>query len=389
MSDTDYVDVEIPAPPPPPPPPYLPPTAQLGGSPNRSVDVPICAVFLVFFICMAATHMTIFQINRKRGHKFFFSAVLFGFCMARIVALTTRIAWALHPRSIGVGIAAGIFTQAGVLLLFVVNLVFSQRILRAYQPTIGWHPIVKYIYLLLLFLVVTLLIMVISATVHMFFTLSPTARSTDRAIQLFCGTGFTVIAFFPIPIILLASLLPRKTRVEKFGQGRFRTKIRLVIFTATLLTLGAAFRLGTAFAAPPIDRPGWFDSKACFYFFNFTVEAVVIFTYAVMRFDRRFHVPNGSYAPGHYAGGLQRLTFSDCINRETDLFADVAEIAQGGTTVTSQHSASMETEVTEDERGRQWTEKARRELYGTERELFARDGDEYTSQSEYFSAEEN
>jgi MFS family permease len=342
----------------------------------------------VFFISMAATHMTIFQLNRRRNHKFFFSALLFGFCMARIVALTTRIAWALHPHSLDIAIAAGIFTQAGVLLLFVVNLLFSQRILRAYQPNLGWHPAAKYIFLLLLFLVVILLIMVITATVHMFFTLSPTARSADRAIQLFCGTGLTVIAFIPIPIILLASLLPRKTRIEKFGQGRFRTKIRLVFSTATLLTLGAAFRLGAAFAAPPADSPEWFDSRACFYIFNFTLEAVVVFVYAVTRFDRRFHVPNGSYAPGHYAGGLQRLTFSDCINRETDLFGDVAEIAQGGATVTSGNSASTAT-ATEEERSRQWTEKARRELYGTERELFAREGDGYTSQSEYFSAEEN
>jgi len=42
------------------------------------VDIPITAVFLLLFIIGAATHMTIFQLNRKRGHKFVFSGLIFG-----------------------------------------------------------------------------------------------------------------------------------------------------------------------------------------------------------------------------------------------------------------------------------------------------------------------
>jgi hypothetical protein len=58
--------------------PYLPQIWQLGGRPKVGVDVPITAVFLILFIIGAATHMTIFQINRNRGHKFLMSALLFG-----------------------------------------------------------------------------------------------------------------------------------------------------------------------------------------------------------------------------------------------------------------------------------------------------------------------
>jgi hypothetical protein len=344
----------------------------MGGQPNRQLDIPICAVFLVLFVSMAATHMTIFQINRRRDHKFLFSMLLFGFCMARIVALSTRIAWAAHPTSLGIAIAAGIFTQAGVLVLFVVNLLFSQRVLRAYHPTFGWHPAVKWTYIGLLAVVIVLLIMVISASVSLFFTLSPTEREKDRAIQLFAGTFLAAIAFLPIPVVLASLLVPRKTRVEKFGQGRFRTKVRLLLSTATALTLGAALRIGASFAAPPASRPAWFDSKTCFYVFNFGLEFLVVFAYAVTRFDRRFHVPDGSFAPGHYAGGqMHKLTLSDCINREADLFGDVAQVAQ--TTV-------MEATPADAEAARQWTEKARRELYGVS---------SVDSQSEeYFSAEE-
>lgn len=343
----------------------------MGGQPNRQTDVPICAVFLVLFISMAATHMAIFQINRRHDHKFFFSMLLFGFCMARIVALSIRIAWATHPKSVTIGIGAGIFTQTGVILLFVVNLLFSQRILRAYHPRFGWHPAVKWTYAILLGVVIVLLIMVISATVAMFLTLAPAARERDRAIQLFAGTCLAAVAFLPIPVVLASLLVPRKTRVEKFGQGRFRTKVRLLLATATMLSLGAGFRVGAGFAAPPVSRPAWFDSKACFYVFNFGLEFLVVFAYAVTRFDRRLHVPNGSSAPGHYAGGLQKLTFSDCIDRESDLSGGVAEVAQ--TTV-------METTPAREEAARQWTEKARRELYGVS---------SVDSSSEYFSAEEN
>jgi hypothetical protein len=58
--------------------PYRPQTWALGGVADKHIDIPVTAVFLFLFICGAATHMTIFQINRKRGHKFVFNALLFG-----------------------------------------------------------------------------------------------------------------------------------------------------------------------------------------------------------------------------------------------------------------------------------------------------------------------
>jgi hypothetical protein len=60
--------------------PYPPRVWQLGGAPKVGVDVPITAVFLVLFIIGAAAHMTIFQINMRKGHKFLMSALLFGMC---------------------------------------------------------------------------------------------------------------------------------------------------------------------------------------------------------------------------------------------------------------------------------------------------------------------
>jgi hypothetical protein len=72
-------------------PPYMPHIASLGGLPNTSTDVPVSAVFIAIFVCLAAVHMTLFQTNRARGHFFIFSALTFGFCMARIVTYIMRI----------------------------------------------------------------------------------------------------------------------------------------------------------------------------------------------------------------------------------------------------------------------------------------------------------
>jgi hypothetical protein len=58
--------------------PYYPTTWSLGGENEVGVDIPVTAVFLLLFIIGAITHMTIFQLNRKIGHKFVFSGLLFG-----------------------------------------------------------------------------------------------------------------------------------------------------------------------------------------------------------------------------------------------------------------------------------------------------------------------
>jgi hypothetical protein len=71
-------------------PPYPPSAALLGGTPTVAVDDPISGVLLLFFVAAAATNMTIFQINRRRDHKFLFSGLVFGFCVSSLI----------HPRSV-------------------------------------------------------------------------------------------------------------------------------------------------------------------------------------------------------------------------------------------------------------------------------------------------
>lgn len=145
-------------------------------------------MLLILYIAAAITNMIIFQINRRRDHKFVFSALLFGFCIARILTLCLRIGWASRPRNVSLAIAASIFVQAGVLLLFVVNLIFAQRIVRSYHPKFGWSKPLGLVFRLLYFCIVSMLVMVIVAAVYMFFTLNVSIHAQLQDITLVAGT---------------------------------------------------------------------------------------------------------------------------------------------------------------------------------------------------------
>lgn len=314
-------------------PPYAPKTAGVGGVPTRTLDDPIIAVFLVLFICGAATHMTILQLNLKKGHKFLASGATFGFCMARIVACTLRLVWSTHPTNLRVIIAANVFINAGVLILIIINLIFAQRILRASHPHIGWHKTIHFIFLAFYASIILLLGGLITSIVQQSYTLDSHIISIDRTIQRVGVTYFAVASFVPILLVVGGLILPKKTRVEKFGSGRFRTKIRVLLISSTLISLGAAFRAATAFMPRPINNPAWYHSKAAFYCFNFTIEIIVIFLYAIVRVDRRFWIPNGSHAPGHYSAGTvekvdeERPRTTNGVFSEEELMDDVTEDA--------------------------------------------------------------
>ena len=285
-------------------PPYAPQTAALGGVPTIGVDVPIAAVFLALYLTGAAAHMYILQTNRKRSHKFLLSGMLFGFCMARTVTMIMRISWACRPTNIRIAIASMVFTAAGVVLLFVVNLLFAQRILRAQHPHAGWHKIFHLAFLAVYALIIITLIMLVTTVVQQFFTLNANTHRIDRAVVLYGGTMYAVISFLPIPLLLLSLAVPRKNPIQKFGQGRFRNKIAILLLASTLLCLGASFRVGTSYLTPrPRSDPPGYYSKACFYIFNFVVEILVVYLYVLVRVDRRFWIPNGSHAPGDYLRG--------------------------------------------------------------------------------------
>ena len=278
--------------------------------------------------------MTIFQINMRRKKKFIMSALIFGFCMARITTMTMRLVWASHPKNISVAIAAQIFVSAGVLILFIANLIFAQRIVRASHPHWAWAKWFSIAFKLYYVSIVLMLAALITCTVQSFYTLSHNTRRIAHDVQLVGGTYFAVAAFLPIPLMFLRIIIPDRPPIEKFGHGRFRSKIFILLFSSILLTLGASFRAGVNYVPRPSNDPAWYDSKACFYIFNFTIEIIIVALYAILRIDKRFHIPDGSHGPGDYAGisgsGVERRSsFADRVLDEEQVFGDGSAEALG------------------------------------------------------------
>ncbi|KAF3384522.1 hypothetical protein F1880_003061 [Penicillium rolfsii] len=283
--------------------PYAPVVAQLGGRPIKNVDIPICSVFLAAFLGFGISHMVLFRRNLARGHKFIPSAATFGFCMSRVVANVTRIAWACYPKNISVAIAAQIFVAAGVLLLFILNLLYAQRMLRSAFPAFGWSRPVSWAFKVLYVLVVISIIMVITVVIQSSYTLNANTHRIDRDIQLYGVTYFAIVSFLPLPMVSLLLLFADEKNLDSFGSGSWRTKGLIVLVAGTLLCLGATFRAATSWMRPhPIYDPPAYMHKACFYVFDFGLDLSVVILFLFSRVDKRFYVPDGSSKVRHYRG---------------------------------------------------------------------------------------
>ncbi|KAI1747170.1 hypothetical protein F4782DRAFT_522163 [Xylaria castorea] len=284
-------------------PPYASRMAGPGGVPEVIPDVPISAVFILIYLSFAVTNMTILQINLRRQHKFVISGALFGFSMSRIITFILRIVWATHQHNARLAIAATIFVNAGVLVVYVVNLIFAQRILRAKQPTIGWHPSISIVLKVFYVGIGGALILVIYSVVQGAYTLDPSILHDVRDIQLAAITYLLVFTTLPLWLLLAAHfLLPKSADAELFGHGSMRTKVIINVLTTCICIFISAFRAGTNWLPPrPVSNPAWYQSKAAFYTFSFIPELLALSLLTFSRVDKRFHIPNGSKQPGDYS----------------------------------------------------------------------------------------
>ena len=241
--------------------------------------------------------------------------------------MSLRIAWACHRTNISLAIAAQVFVYVGTIILYLVNWFFVQRIVRAQHPRRwGWSTIYRIFHRAALVCLVACLIMLIVAALQPFFTLDTRIRRIDRNLQLLGLTYFSAFSFTPILLVLISLSLPRKG-TEKFGAGRLRNAIAILLLGTTIVSIGQIFRCVTMWLPPvslrtangvPVPSP-WYFSKTCFYIFNFTTEILVVILYAIVRVDLRFHVPDGSKAPGDYAASRNKNYSVDIIVDEKNL----------------------------------------------------------------------
>lgn len=275
----------------------------LGGSPpNTTVDLPITIIFLVLFASGAFTHISIYKANSKRGHKFLLSDLMFDFCMVRTVTCIFRIIWVfIHPR--GVILAAQIFFNGGAAVIFAVNIILTQRIVRAMHPRVGWSPGFSIATRVLALSVPVNIVFQISSLIALFFSVGDEARLTAFEDCLKVGSSWNLfLVSFPFLTISAACAIPGP-RPEKFGVGSLRVKTSMILLAAVMLGTGATIRSYATFNPKPPNTTDVLYSKAVFYPTHFTLEILVVAMYALLRFDLLFHIPNGSKAAGDYTHG--------------------------------------------------------------------------------------
>jgi hypothetical protein len=188
------------------------------------------------------------------------------------------------------------------LILYIINLIFAMRLVRSTHPRLGWHPAFSIIFKALYVLVGFTIIAVIAATTQSFFTLDMNTKAIDHGFQLYGSTFLAIVATLPLPITVFSFIIPYSPP-DRFGVGRLRTKVIVLLASTLFLAFGAWYRCGVAFQPPaPRNRalPGYLD-KTPFYIVNFFVEIVTVFMYAILRVDLRFHVPNGAHGAGSYS----------------------------------------------------------------------------------------
>lgn len=222
--------------------------------------------------------------------------------------MSLRIAWACYQRNVGLAMAANVFVYVGTIILYMINWFFTQRVVRAQHTKLGWSMPYRILHRgALVFLIVSLL-MIIVTSIWQYFTLNNNALRIFRDMQLAGQTYFTVFAFAPIIFVLISLVLPRH-EIDKFGAGRLRVNITILLIAAAVISAGQIFRCVIAWLPPsPLQNaqgqfqdPPWYYEKACFYAFNFVTEIIVLVMYAVVRVDLRFHVPDGAKRAGDYS----------------------------------------------------------------------------------------
>ncbi|KFZ10574.1 hypothetical protein V501_05122 [Pseudogymnoascus sp. VKM F-4519 (FW-2642)] len=218
------------------------PPAIFGGIPSRQVDIPISAVIIACYLAIGATHMTIFQKNRRAGRKFTPSALCFGFSMSRVATFTMRIVWATRPTNPDVTIAANALVAAGVILL-----------------------------------------VILVAMVLQFKTTNPHIRVVTGILLKVVISFFVAFTFSPFLVLAITMLLP----AEVEGTGKTSTKVAVIVAATTLLCWELGMRTATMLQHLPANAA---PCKPAFYVFVPVFELAVSCMYAAVRVDRLFYV---------------------------------------------------------------------------------------------------
>ena len=261
-------------------PPYAVPIAQLGGLPKIIPDVPILAVFLSYYsIASLLCLLSIYQAVRSH-QPCTLSLLMYLFSGERVVACAMRIAWAYRIANVRIAVASQILLQAGVILLYLMNVIIAGRVLRTLFGHRSW---LRSILAALSIMTISSLVMVITAIIVSVFTLEERSRDACLDVQRAAATYFVLLT--TAPMMMLAACLKHKyNQVD----GRLRSILALTAMSALLCMIMAGFKAGVIWETPrPIFSPAWYHSNICLYALGFGPEVLDLTMLFMARVDVR------------------------------------------------------------------------------------------------------
>jgi hypothetical protein len=287
--------------------PFVPRNHALGAPANKTEDIAPSAVFMVLFLACLIFSIRIMKQNAKNGHNFIMIRPLVSFSAIRVISTALRIASACHPKNISLAIAANIFILAGVVLLYILNFFFVQRILRARLAHLGWTKLGGIFPWIGLGVTAATLAMTLTAVIDSFYTLETSILAIDRVIQKVGTLVLLVLAVLPVPMLVIIFLIPKRVaQPTAFGKlGTFQHKVIILLGASVLLTLGAGFRAGTTWmplVSNKLPTP-WYFAKGYFYCFDLMIDFLALASYLLLRVDQRFHVADGAKTSEDYENG--------------------------------------------------------------------------------------
>ncbi|KAK4159576.1 hypothetical protein QBC43DRAFT_272130 [Cladorrhinum sp. PSN259] len=296
-------------------PPYPSPTLPIGLTPTPIPDIPLCATFILLYLVYIPLNLVLSP--HDLYSRPIFTVILTVFPVLRIVSLALRIVWSLDRSNLKLEISATVFSFAGVVLLYILDLLSARRYVRDYA-VFGYRPIVKGVFRFGIALIIISLIMGIIVTANVYFVPRDNNREEVlkecRDVALVAGTILAVLAF--VPVLVVAVVICFKAGdVVGIEKRRYRARTELLLSTAALLSLEAGFRVGSAYAARPVgEKPGWYESKAAFYCLTYLLELLVIYSLLAARLDGRFRKRRVETGPGR--------GWSERVNTQEEVFGD-------------------------------------------------------------------
>lgn len=271
-------------------------TYPTGGIPAKGTDIPVSSVLLVVYLGLGIVHaIFFFKLSKK---TFIPGAMVMGFCFSRVVTMCLRIAWTANVTIKNLAIAANVFVNGGVLLIYVINLIFLHRyILQIFPsiPTNGKHlfNLIAHAYMLS---VVPLLVLVIAPGVQLFLTTDPDIIVTDRTILRFAQCYLTVFVAVQVATVVVVWVYYFLKSRKASGMSGKEVTIRasIIFFVGSLLLWIQAIKTRQTFYTPTPQtphNPPWFLQRPILYAGLFLPEILCVLIYSVTNIRLRFLKP--------------------------------------------------------------------------------------------------